>query len=76
MAENVNTLVGVVKENEILATKAAKQTAKMAKQCGVLDASGNVVLKNLKQIENALNSPTAESIQYATGEDQQSHETS
>ena len=59
MAENVNTLVGVVKENEILATKAAKQTAKMAKQCGVLDASGNVVLKNLKQIENALNSPTA-----------------
>ena len=51
---NIENVKSEMAETGELAAAAAKQTAKMAKECGVVDASGNVVMKNLKEIENRL----------------------
>lgn len=59
LSGNIDNIKNEMTETGELAAAAAKQTAKMAKECGVVDANGNVVMKNLKEIENVLNSPDA-----------------
>ena len=59
LAGNIDVVKNELEETGALATAAAKQTAAMAKQCGVVDESGNIVMNNLKQLENVLNSPVA-----------------
>ena len=57
MLQSVNELKRNLKEQEKLATDAARQTAAMGKKVGLVDEHGKVIKEGVKKFENLMNSP-------------------
>jgi hypothetical protein len=61
MSRELSQLTQSLKEQSVLARKAAQQTVALGKSVGVLDTSGRVIGDKLKNLENFMDSPLIQS---------------